>query len=206
MKKLLSAIFVFAAGLAGIALAQTSAQSKASPAKKAQPKGVQSRTAPTQLKIGVVRTRDMLAETIDGKRAIAGMNTAFEARKEDLEKRKIAITDLQLRLSLGEKTLSPEAKADLTSTIDQQTRDQNRLVEDMQAEVTQEEEKIIGQLGQKLIRVVREYALANGFTAVIDASSASVVYASNAIDITKEIAVLYDKSPPAMPAEPAAKK
>jgi outer membrane protein len=198
---------MIAASLAGIAVAQTPAQPKAVQPKTAQPKATQPKTAPTSapLKIGVVRTRGLLLASLDGKKAVATMNASLDARKKDLERRKIAITDLQLRLDLGKDTMSPEVKADLTRTIDQQTRDQNRLVDDMQAEMTQEQQRIFTLLGEKLAQVIRKYALANGYTAVVDGSSAGVVYASNTFDITAEIASLFDKSPSALPGAAPAK-
>jgi outer membrane protein len=61
--------------------------------------------------------------------------------------------------------------------------------------------------------VVDKYAKDNGFTLVLDVSSPQtpVLYASNTIDITKEIVDLYDKNSAAMapstvgqaPAKPA---
>jgi outer membrane protein len=187
-----------------MAAAQTPARPRTAPS-KAQPKAAK---ADAPVRIGVVRTKGLLLASLDGRKAAAAMSASMEARRKDLEQRRNAITNLQLRLDLSKDRMSEDEKAELARTIDRQTRDQNRLVDDMQAEMTQEQRKIFGQLGDKLVKVIRKYALANGYTAVVDGSSAGVVYASNAYDITAEIASLFDKSPSALPeaapAKPAA--
>jgi outer membrane protein len=56
------------------------------------------------------------------------------------------------------------------------------------------------------MQVIDKYAKDNGYTLVLDVSSQQtpVLYASNTIDITKDIIDLYDKnSPPAASAAPA---
>jgi Skp family chaperone for outer membrane proteins len=191
--KHLSALFLLAGG---ILAAQTQAPSRA-PQTSAPRKATQS---PAPIKIGVVQVAQALAATNDGKKAIAAMNAEFDSRKEDLARRKSAIADLQLRLNIAS-NLSAAERDDLTRRIDQQTREQNRLVEDMQAQVGQEEQKIFEKLGEKLIQVVRQYAPANGFTLVVNARS-PLIYFENTVDITKDVVALYDKTAPA----PATKK
>jgi Skp family chaperone for outer membrane proteins len=191
--KHLSALFLLAGG---ILAAQTQAPSRA-PQTSAPRKATQS---PAPIKIGVVQVAQALAATNDGKKAIAAMNAEFDSRKEDLARRKSAIADLQLRLNIASNQSAAE-RDDLTRRIDQQTREQNRLVEDMQAQVGQEEQKIFEKLGEKLIQVVRQYAPANGFTLVVNARS-PLIYFENTVDITKDVVALYDKTAPA----PATKK
>src|SRR5581483_12404243 len=71
-----------------------------------------------------------------------------------------------------------------------------RDVEDAQAELEQDQQKVLQQLGQKMMAVIEKYARDNGYTMVVDVSSPQtpVLYASPSIDITKEIIELYDKN------------
>jgi hypothetical protein len=61
-----------------------------------------------------------------------------------------------------------------------------------------------------MMQVIDKYAQSNGFSIVLDVSNPNtpVLYASNTIDITKEVIDLYDKTigaaPAAGPAKPAA--
>ena len=91
--------------------------------------------------------------------------------------------------------------------IDQKTKAFNRDLEDANAEWEQDQQKVINELGQKMMVVIDKYARDNGYTVVLDVSNPQtpVLYASNSVDITKEIIDLYDKSaasitpPPARP-------
>jgi outer membrane protein len=79
-------------------------------------------------------------------------------------------------------------------------------MEDAQAELQQEQDRLIQDLSQKIMVVLDKYAKDNGYMLVLDVSSPQnpVLFASNTIDITKEIVDLYDKSSAAMaPAAPA---
>ena len=71
-----------------------------------------------------------------------------------------------------------------------------------------DQQKILQQLGQKILAVIERYARDNGYTMVVDVSTPQtpVLYASPSIDITKEIIELYDKSAAAMSAPAAAPK
>ena len=73
-----------------------------------------------------------------------------------------------------------------------------REAEDAQADLQSDEQKILQQLGEKILAVVQRYAHDNGYTMVVDVGSntSPVLYAAAGIDITKEIIDLYDKSSP----------
>lgn len=200
-------VFAFAAGLAGIAFGQASAPAQKKTTPQAAPKtAVPAKATAVQLKIGIVRTRGLILNSIDGKKAVTALNADMDGRKKELEKRKNDITNLQLRLNLAKDRMSQTEQDDLTRRIDQQTRDQNRLVDDMQADYEQKQNAIFQQLGDKLAAVVRDYARANGYTAIVDANGPSVVFASPALDITPQIAALYDKAASALPGVPAPTK
>ena len=76
----------------------------------------------------------------------------------------------------------------------------------------------MGELFGRVMAVVDKYAKDNGFVLVLDVSSQQtpVLYASNTIEITKDIVDLYDKNAPssapplssnaAQPAKPPAPK
>ena len=113
------------------------------------------------------------------------------------------------KLQKGSLTLSDGAKDELTRNIDARTKSYNRDIEDAQAELEQEQQKIVNVLGQKMMQVVDKYAQSNGYSVVLDVSNQNtpVLYASNSVDITKEVIDLYDKTvfTPTTSAAPAAR-
>ena len=61
------------------------------------------------------------------------------------------------------------------------------------------------ELSEKMMPIIDKYAQEKGFSVILDVSNPQtpVIYASNTVDITKDIIELYDKTAPATPARPA---
>ena len=99
--------------------------------------------------------------------------------------------------------------------IDQLTKALGRDTEDAQADFDQQQQKVLQELGGRLMAVIDKYARDNGYSLILDVSTQPnpVLYISNNIDITSEIVALYDKNAPsattgtpnAAPAAPAAR-
>ena len=206
MTKNLFAMIALGTGMAGIAMAQA--------APPAAPPAAAPATMSAPTKVGVIQIQAALAATKEGQKAAAELETKLAPRKKELEGKQSEIKDLQDRLAKGGNTLSDSAKEDLTRNIDTKTKSYNRQLEDAQAELEQEQQKLVNVLGQKMMAVIDKFAQQNGFAIVLDVSNQNtpVLYASNTVDITKEVIDLYDKTvftatpAAARPAAPAASK
>jgi len=160
-------------------------------------------------KVGVIQIQSALVATKDGQKAAKELEDKMAPRKKELDGKQAEIRDLQERLAKGGNTLSDSAKDELTRNIDTKTKTFNRQVEDAQAELETQQRQVLNSLGQKMMQVIDKYAQANGFSIILDVSNQNtpVLYASNTVDVTKEIIDLYDKtnfSASAAPAAPAA--
>ena len=82
-----------------------------------------------------------------------------------------------------------------------------RDTEDAQADLEQEQGKIMQELGNKVMAVMEKYATHNGYALVLDVSNPQtpVLWAASAIDITNDIVKLYDQANPGTGAPSAAK-
>lgn len=158
-------------------------------------------------KVGIIHIQNAIISTKDGQQAAAELQNRFDPKRKELEKKQSEIQALQEQLRRGANTLSEEARQKLMREIDSKTRSLNRETEDAQAEFDQEQQKILQELGERLMQVIDKYARDNGFALILDVSSPQtpVLYAANSIDITQAIVELYDKnSPSATQAKPAA--
>ncbi|HWQ55622.1 MAG TPA: OmpH family outer membrane protein [Bryobacteraceae bacterium] len=163
---------------------------------------------PAPSKVGIIQIQRAILDTKDGQKAVAELKARFDPKRVELEKKQAAIAELQQKLRSGSATLSEDAKNKLVRDIDQQTKDLNRSTEDAQAEVEQAENRVMQELGQRLMAIVNKYAVDNGYTVIIDVSNPQtpVVFAAEAADVTKQVTELYDKNAPAMgTAAPAAR-
>ncbi len=156
-------------------------------------------------KVGVINYQAALVSTKDGQKAAAELDAKFMPRRKEVDAKQAELAALRDQLQKGQNTLSDAAKNELYKNIDQKTKSLNRDMEDAQAELEQEQNRILQDLSQKIQVVLDKYAKDNGFVLVVDVSTPQnpVLFASNTIDITKEVVELYDKSSAAM--APAAK-
>lgn len=153
--------------------------------------------AQTNGKVAVINIQSALVSTKDGQKAANELNSRFTPKKADFEKRQNDINQLQDQLNRGRNTLSEDARQNLIREIDQKTKSLKYDTEDAQSELNQQEQKIMGELFGRLRAVVDKYAKDNGYVLVLDDSSQqTMVYASSAIDITRDIIELYDKNSP----------
>jgi outer membrane protein len=110
-------------------------------------------------------------------------------------------------LRKGSTTMSEEAKAKLMRDIDANNKSLQRDTEDAQADLDQEQGKLMQELGGKVMAVLEKFATANGYALVLDVSNPQtpVLWAASAIDITGDIVKLYDQANPGTAAPSAAK-
>ncbi len=149
-------------------------------------------------KVGVINIQGAIISTKDGQKAAGEIQSRFNPKKAELDRRQGELGQLQDQLNKGRNTLSEEAQQKLVREIDQKTKSLNRDTEDARAELDQEQQKLMGELFSRIQVVLDKYAKDNGYTLILDISSPQtpVMYASNTIDITREIIDLYDKNAP----------
>jgi len=172
----------------------------------------QAQAVPT--KIGIIKVADAIQLTKDGEKASAALNAKFAPKKADFEKRQTDLQNLQQQLAKGGATLSEERQVQLKQDIDTATKRLTRDTEDAQAELDQEQGKVMQELGSKMMEIVIKYGTDNGYAVIIDVSNPQtpVLWAASGIDITNDIVKLYDQkyaseatsaAPAAKPAAPA---
>jgi len=113
--------------------------------------------------------------------------------------------------------MSAEARERLSREIDDKSKKYQWDSEDLQNEMTQEEQKMVNEIGQRMVAIVDEYSKANTLAIVFDVSGqqSPVLWAATGVDITTQIVEGYDKkyggatagpaTLPTKPTTPAAK-
>jgi outer membrane protein len=147
-------------------------------------------------KVGIIDIQRAIIQTKDGQKAAADINTKFEPKRKEMDGKQAELKQMEQQYRTGANTMSDEAKQKLMRDIDQRRKQLQRQTDDAQAELDAEQQRILQDLGQKLMAVVTRYANERGFALILDVSNAAntpVLYASNSIDITRDIVELYDK-------------
>lgn len=149
-------------------------------------------------KVGIINIQEAIIRTKDGQKAANDLQGKFQPKKNEIDKMNSEIEQLRSQLSRGANTMSDEQKQKLMREIDAKAKSLQRETEDAQAELDQEQQRIMGELGQRIMAVIDKYARDNGYTLILDVSSqqSPVLYASNSINITDEVIKLYDQNSP----------
>jgi len=167
--------------------------------------GVRPALAQTTQKLAVINIQQAIVETKDGQKARNDLQAKFGPTQKELADKQAKLAALQDQYRKGQNTLSDEAKQKLARDIDGATTSLKRDTEDANTEVQEAERKVMDELGGKMMAVLNKYATDNGFVLVIDVSNPQtpVLFASNTIDITRDVIGMYDKNAGGMPATSA---
>lgn len=160
-----------------------------------------------QNKVGTINIQQAIVSTKDGQKAAAELQTRFEPRRKEVEKANATVQALQAQYQKLGTVGSEEAKRKLQTDIEMKTKSLQRESEDANAEFESEQQKVLNELGGRIMQVINKYSTDNGFSMILDISSPQtpVIWASNTLDITNEVIKLYDANAPSTVAAPAAK-
>jgi outer membrane protein len=157
-------------------------------------------------KFGVIDMQKALLSTKDGQKAVEELKAKFGPKEQEFQKRQNDLQSKQDEYRKKENTLSDEAKATLARDIDTMTKNLQRDTDDARQDVDQEQQRVLGELGQKMMQVLTKYSADKGLTMVFDVSGQpnNVLFASSTIDITADIIKMYDTNAPTTPSAPPA--
>ena len=94
-------------------------------------------------KIGIINMQQAIISTKDGQKAANELQSKFAPKKSELEKQQGEITSLQDQLKRGSATMSDDAKNKTVRDIDSKTTALKRASEDFDADVQDEEGKLM---------------------------------------------------------------
>lgn len=161
--------------------------------------------AAAPVKIGVIDMQSALLSTKDGQKAVAELKAKFAPKEQEFQKRQAELQAKQEQFRKTENTISDEAKAALARDIDAMTKILQRDTEDARQDVDQEQQRVLNELGQKMMQVLQKYAGEKQLTMVMDVSGQpnNILFASSTIEITRDIIAMYDAAAPMSAVAPA---
>ena len=153
-------------------------------------------------KVGIINIQQAIIATTEGQKAAKELEEKSAPKKKELERLQAEINAMRDQLNKMSSVGSDEQKRKLMGDIDAKTKSFNRQVEDAQAELDQEQGRVLNELGGRMLAVLDKYAKDNGYAVILDVSSQQtpVLFAATSIDVTREVVDLYNKNAPAAPA------
>lgn len=152
-------------------------------------------------KVGVINIQEAILSTAEGKKAMADLQKKYAPRQQDIQRMQQEIQTISDQLQKQGPTLSDEEQRRLSRSLESKQTLLKRSTEDAQAEFAADRDEAVRRIGQKMVRLIGEYAQQNGYTLVVDSAQIPVYYAAPDIDVTAETIKRYDAANPAEAAE-----
>lgn len=150
-----------------------------------------------EVKIGIINPPVVLQNSIKGKEAINRLKTVGESNQSKFEKMQKEIDTLE------KDVLSPALNEDTRSkkNLDLQNKktEQKRFAEDAQNEARMRQQTEFENIQKELMPIIEKIAKDNGFTLILDVTTAGIAYVDPAADITEKVVKAYDASSAAAP-------
>jgi outer membrane protein len=146
------------------------------------------------VKVGIIDIRRVIAATNEGRRDYETLVKKFEPKQKEIDGLRTEIEQLRKQLN-DAKDLTEADRSNRVRTIEQKDKNLQRVAEDAQKDFQDEQQQIIGRIGNKLMEVVDKYARQNGYSVIVDANADNpgpVLWASEQANISQAILDAYN--------------
>lgn len=150
--------------------------------------------ARAEVKIATCKLQDVITKSEPGSQALKEIETKTTGLKNQLEKMKKDIEQLQDELQKQNVVLSQSAKADKELEFKRKARDYQDTVQAYQRQVKAEEARVREPVIDVLQQVVTDFGKKNGYDMIIDVVSPGMLYTSDKLDVTNQLIVELNKA------------
>ncbi len=149
--------------------------------------------AATPAKMAIINAQKAVADTQEIKRAQATLESKYRTRQQSIQSLQNELGSIQQQLATP--NLPPDRDAQLRASGVVKQKALQRLTEDLQSDVNNERQDILGRAGRQMTEIVKRIAEERGLDVVIDITN--TIYYKPAMEITTEATAAYDKAYPA---------
>jgi len=161
-------------------------------------------------KVGLVGIQEAILSTGEGKKSMADLQKKYQPRQQEVQKLQADIQAISDQLSKQAATLSDDEQRRLNRELEEKQKLLKRSTEDAQADFASDRDEMFSRIGQKMVKIIDDYARQNGFSLIIGSDQVPIYYAAKEVDLTEQIVKLYDAANPSeavtsgVPATPSA--
>ncbi len=143
-------------------------------------------------KVAIINAQKAVADTQELKKAQVALEAKYKPRQQAIENLQKELQTIQTQLSAP--NIAPDKEAQLRADGTQKQKELQRLGEDLQSDVNNERQDILGRAGRQMSDIVKKIAQDRGIDIVIDISN--TIYYRPALEITADATAAYDKAYP----------
>jgi len=144
-------------------------------------------------KVAIINAQKAVSDTQEIKKAQATLEAKYKPRQQAIQNLQSQLQTIQQQLSGP--NLAPDREAQLRADGTTKQKELQRLTEDLQSDVNNERQDILGRAGRQMADVVKKIAEERGIDVVVDISN--TIYYRPALELTTEATAAYDKTYPA---------
>jgi outer membrane protein len=144
-------------------------------------------------RVAIINAQKAVADTQEIKKAQAALQAKYQPRQQAIDTLQRDLQNIQQQLNTP--NLPADRAAQLKADGTHKQRELQRLGEDLQTDVNNERQDILGRAGRQMTDVVKKLAEARGIDIVIDITN--TLYFKPALDLTAEATAAYDRAYPA---------
>ena len=145
----------------------------------------------------VERNREQLADTVDALQAKLDVKTRAQAKLQEtkegeLRTRQQEIKDLQTKINEGRLSLAQDKLSGMEKDLEDRVIALRRLQDDANRDLTKKREELLGQIDQRVMPVINQIGKEQGYTLIFRKFESGLIYADEAVDITKLVVQRLD--------------
>ena len=144
-------------------------------------------------KVAIVNVQQAVVDTQEIKKAQAEMQTKFKPRQDAISNLQAQLQSLQQEMNAP--NVTPQRQAEIQAEGQDKQKTLKRLTDDLQSDVDQQRQDILGHAGRQMQEVLKTLAQQRGLDVIIDVST--TLYFKPSLDVTAEATAAYDKAYPA---------
>ena len=144
-------------------------------------------------KVAIINAQKAVAETQEIKKAQAILEAKYKPRQQAIQTLQGQLQSIQQQLATP--NIAPDKEAQLRSDGTLKQKELQRLSEDLQSDVNNERQDVLGRAGRQMTEIVKKIAEERGIDVVIDFTN--TLYYKPALEITADATAAYDKAYPA---------
>jgi outer membrane protein len=157
------------------------------------PAGVAPFAAAQEIRIGYVDLQRALNECDAGKKAKEEFKRQVDRLQGDLEKQKQQLESLKEQLEKKALVMKEEERRNLENDYRKRLRDFERSYKDSQGELQMKDNELTGDILRELQKVIQAYGQREGYTLILENSSATVLYSSQDADLTDRVIEQFNR-------------
>jgi outer membrane protein len=148
--------------------------------------------ARAEMKVGFVDMQKAIQSTSAGKKAKAELETEFNKKKKELQKKEADLKKMGEHLERKKSVLSEEVLGKKQADFQEEMMKYRDVVGKSQLEIQKKERELTAPILEKMKTVIAKMAKDKGYSVVLE-NSQMVLYSTPDADLTDEVVKAYEK-------------